>query len=503
MSIFVSSTSQAHRHGAYAIERTPPASIVAAGASVVALVGQFPWGPDSATDPIYLASGPADRADTFAPAGMSRTGSGYLSMIKKGFSSLRVIRVLGSAAAYATATLAASGPTTILTVRAKYKGAAGNLLQAVVSAASDGVSNHFNLKVSVTGASGYTEDLIENLDFSDDSALPVIDYSKLRLIGALTFAAEGRPVNATYNFTSGADGTIDAGRYVGTAGTGNYGIAKLEGDHEVSHVIVDDPGNTLRAAVNAGLIAHCIARGDRSCYISGNSGLSAAAVITELANYSSDRCMYVPNWVYQYDESGTLRLIPGTSYAASANSQLSVTTSLAWKNSEVQAMLQGIVSLETDYGDAVADITKAGGCCLIKERRGGHTFESDNTTITRADPARRKNKRRKALDYIARSFVDSTRGSVDAPNVFANRNDLRIAVDNFMSTMKNNQKLDPNHLPHVLNYELQPDSSANDATSIGAGEYHVPLAVDLSPDIEKLFLSVLASITGSVTVQEA
>ncbi len=502
MSVFVTSTSSVNRHGVFAIEQTPPSAVVAIGTGVSALVGQFPWGPDSASDPLYLAESEQDRAETFAPAGMDRTGSGYLSMIRKAFPELRVVRVLGSAAAKASSVLANATPATVVTLTAKYKGTAGNSLVAVVSDASDGDALHFNLNVSITGASGYTEDVLQNLNYSGTGSDSVPDFTKCRLLGAITKSISSRPVNGTYTFSSGAEGTINAGRYVGTASSGNYGIAKLEGDKSVRHVFTDDPGNTDRAAVNAGLLAHAVLMGDRSAYICGNSGLSAAATKTDRANYSSSRTLYVAPWVYITDESGTRRLVPPTAFAASANSQLSPSTSLAWKNSEVQTMLGGIVDLESNFGEAIGGMSDAGVCVLIQEDGGGFTFESDNTTVTLADPARRKNKRQKMVDYIAVSFVRSMRGSSDAPNVAQNRDDLRIALDNMMSTLKSNQFRDPNHTPHVLDYAIPPDSAANSTATIGAGIYTLPLLTDLSPDMEKIFLALLASDNGSVVVRE-
>jgi phage tail sheath protein FI len=502
MPVFITSTSTATRHAAYAIEKTPPTTIVATGTGVAALCGVFPWGPDSATDPIYTPTSVSDRTATFAPYGMDHTGSAYLSTIRKGFPTLKCVRILGSAAAKAVATLTNAVPTNLITLTAKYKGVAGNSLIATVSAASDGDANHFNLKVSVTGASGTTEDFLQNLNYSGTGSDSAPDFSKCFLLGAITRLANGRPTNGTYTFSTGADGTINSARYLGTAGTGDAGIAKLEGDKTVRAVFCDDPGNTDRAAVNAGLVAHAILMGDRRAYINGNSGLSASAVKTDRANYSSDRCNYIGPWVYIRDDiDGTLRLAPPAAFAAAVDTQLSPSTSLAWKNSEVQAMLTGIADLETDYGAAAGDLSNNGIVVINREASGGFTFESDNTTATLANPSLRKGKRRKMVDFIGISFVDSTRGSVDSPNVDVNREDLRIALDNFMSNLKTNAKKDPNHLPHVVDYAIPPDAAANTLSSIAAGDYYLPLEVQLSSDMERLFLTIRAS-ENAITVSE-
>src|SRR5580704_13498227 len=99
MPVFVSSFSQT-RHAVFAIERTPPAVITPTGTGVAAYVAQFPWGP-SQTLTTYAST--KDMFNTLAPPGMARTGSGYLGLIRKGFPTLRVLRVTA-----ASGTLAAS-----------------------------------------------------------------------------------------------------------------------------------------------------------------------------------------------------------------------------------------------------------------------------------------------------------------------------------------------------------------------------------------------------------
>src|SRR5690606_1061087 len=140
---FITSRSLAKRHDVYAEERKPPAIIQAVGTGVAALVGQFPWGPDTT---LIKPTSPADRGNIIAPRGMDRTGSGYLATIQKAFPTLYLARVLGSAAAAASVTLQETA-TDIITITLKYKGTAGNSVDAVVSAASDGDANHFNLRV--------------------------------------------------------------------------------------------------------------------------------------------------------------------------------------------------------------------------------------------------------------------------------------------------------------------------------------------------------------------
>src|SRR4051812_23648427 len=114
MTVFVTSTSSVSRHGAFAIERQPPAALRAQGTGVALLLAQFPWGPDQLS--VYEPTSIADRSYTLAPPGMSRTGSGYLSTIRRAFPTLKSIRVLGTAAAIATCNLQNAVPATIAVV---------------------------------------------------------------------------------------------------------------------------------------------------------------------------------------------------------------------------------------------------------------------------------------------------------------------------------------------------------------------------------------------------
>jgi hypothetical protein len=225
MPIFVTSTAAALRHGAYAIERTPPVTIKATGTGVVGIVGQFPWGPmQQVVEPV----GTKEMLNMYGPRGMTLTGSGYLTLVAKAFPSLRLVRALGTTAAKAAAALQNVVPATIVTVTAKYHGASGNSIVCTVSAASDGDVNHFNLKVEVTGASGTTTDWFYNLNYSGTGADSVPDFSDKLLVSAITKSLSGRPLNASTTMSAGSDGSVAATDYVGVAGSPALGLSLFE-----------------------------------------------------------------------------------------------------------------------------------------------------------------------------------------------------------------------------------------------------------------------------------
>lgn len=491
MGLFVTSKAAATRHDVYAIEKTPPAVIKATGTNVAVLVEQQSWGPSqSLVAPTRMGA----MLNMIAPPGMNRTNSGYLAAIRKGFPFLRFVRVLGSTAAAASATINKTGPTALIVVTLKYPGTEGNSVICTTSAASDGDSNHFNLTVSVTGPSGTTTDLIANINVSGvgtDSLPTQAQLDQLLLVGSVTKSSSGVPIIGSTTCTGGTNGTIDATSYVGTAGSNNQGLAKLESARDIDHFFCGDPGNSLRAAVNAGVVAHAALMSDRVGYINGNSGQTASAAQTDVASYRSQRVVYCDPWVYIYDDTdGTKRLVPSASFAGAVAAQTSPSTPIAWKDPEIGDMLAGIVDLEAERGEAAATNTAAGIATFIREEEGGFRIEADVVTIAPSQPSKALLTRTRMGHYIARSIKRSIRSSVDAPNTPENQQDILDAVVAFMEVLKANKGRDANHTPHVLDYSLDDPFAANPQNEVDAGDYQIPLNAKTSRGMARIFLNL-------------
>jgi len=496
---FVSNQAAARRHDVYAYERQQSAVVRASGTGIAALVGQFPWGPDaSVQNPGSLR----DLVNLFAPDGAPRTGSGYLSLIRKAWPTLKVVRVVGTGAAIAACPIPAVTPK--LTVNAAYKGVLGNSIVATVSDPTSGNVAKFKLTLTLTSATGTTSEIFDEID-ATTTTIPPSTAGKT-LAGVITAGAAGRPVNGTYTFSGGSDGTVASSDYIGTAGSGDKGIARLEGDKSIRHVFVDDCGSSLRAAVNAGLLAHKTLTGDRVVYINGNSGLTKTATATDRANYSNDGAVYCAPWAYITDDvDGTTRLVPPSSFFASVASQLVPSTSIAWKSSVVGDMLAGIVGLETDFGPGVADLTDAGVACLINEvdstgQPNGRRIEAGVVTTAASDPTRKSLTRTRMGQYIANAFMASIRSSVDAPNVPVLQGDIVNALFAFMSDLKRNaSNSDVVNLPHVLDFAILSLSAYNTQASLDAGNFVVPLDVKTSSAMERIFLGIRFGETVTIT----
>lgn len=498
MGLIISSKSQALRHGAYIIEKVPPAVIQAAGTNVACIVAQLPWGPEQE---IVTPSSVGERLITFCPPGMDRTVSGYLAMTQKAFPILKVVRVTDTAtSAKATATVTKSGPTNMLTLTAKYVGDAGNDLTWEVYAATDGDSNHFNLKVSVVGASGTTEDILQNLNYSGTGADSTPSFTNLRLLGGITKLAAGVPLTGTGTFSGGDDGTITSAEYVGTEGTGNKGLALLEGDPSIRHVFFDDPGDSIRPACNAGMKAHVDYMGDRLGYINGDSGQTVTEAQTDVDNYRSINLVYCDPWCYMFDDvDGTERLTVTAPFAASLGAVLSPSTSIAWKSPEATKFLNAITKLEADRGEAAALNTEDGISTFVKEPNGGFSIEAGVVTIAPIEPSKKYDTRTRMLHFIGKSLVSSVRPFTDGPNTTDNQQNIIEACERFLDTLKRNKDRDSNHLAHVLDFLIEDIESANDDVSLAAGEFSLPISIRLSAPMAKIFF--LLNIGATVEIR--
>jgi hypothetical protein len=495
MSGFITSRAAVNRHGVFAEERRPSPVIQALGTGVVGLVGQFPWGPDG--DAVTASTDVADRLLTFAPPGMTRTGSAYLALICAAWPDLRVSRVLGTAAAVASATLQSTAVTR-LTVALKYKGAAGNTVEWVIANASDGDANKFNLTVQTPG--GAYAELYQNINVSGVGADSIPDVTGSRLVGSMTKGTAGRPTNGSGTFSGGSDGVINAARYTGVAGTGDYGIAAFENDRSVRQVFVDDCGNTDRATINTALRVHATLMGERLAVINGNSGLTSSAAITAAALDRSARVVYVDPWVYVVDEDGTERLMPPAAFFASVCAQIPPSLSPAWKDATIGNMLARIRRLQSMRGAVAGTQTEQGITTIIDEESGGFRFEAAVTTIAPSDAAKKRVTRTRMGDFIATAVTTNLRSMSDAPNVPVVQDMVVGSVESFLAVLKRNAQVDPFNRAHILDYAIGSLAAANSAAELANGDFTIPAEIQTSSGMERIFFSVRFGENVTVSV---
>ena len=473
-------------HGVFAQSVPPPSSIQAVGTGNSIILGQFPWGPSEAlTYPGSFGS----FGMMFNPPGFVRTNSAWLSVIRKAWPSLGAVRVTASSGEV-SATLAISSvtPHVLLNLVAKYPGAAGNSLVGTVAPASDGNANHFNLTVSITSASGTTQELYPNIDCNTSVTSAFLNITNSTLIASYaqtTFT--GAPVVGLTNFSTGADGAVVAANYVGTPGANDQGMSLLEGDPTINFVFTDDSGNSLRATVLAGLSAHIQLLTDRMGCFYGPSGQTATAAQADVASYRSIQGMYVDPWFEIYDDTtGALQNVPGVSWAASVCAQIPASLSPAWAQNA--GLLSGMAMLEQNRGAFRAQNTASGIMTGIKTPSGNFKFEAGvNTSLV---SGQNLVTRTRMGIFIAESTVNAWQPYVDGPNVPFFQQDLINSLDQFLGQLRANQSINPAILNYIVNYAILPPASANTASSIAGGAYTVPATIQTGSDMSQIMLQM-------------
>lgn len=490
-SIWQSAPSDALGPGVYGVPVAPPQSLPAEGTSTALILEQFPWGPSLTT---YDPDGLADLISTFYPPGMNRNAPGPLAIGGKGWPDLRVYRVTAATGTLiASAIFASSVPTTIFTVALKYVGTAGNAVVGTISAPSDGVSGHVNLAVTCTGASGVTTDNFPNLDATSAltlAASAAVALTNAKLVGSITWDAAGTVVNGSVTFTSGADGAVAATDYVGTVGAGDKGLAYTEGEDDINLVCFGDPGSSLRAACNAGMLAHLASLGRRVGFMTGNAGQAASAAQTDVATYRLDQNVYVDPWMKKIsDQDSTIQTVPAAAMAMSVAAQLQPSSHISWRDPSVAAMMTDVFDVEQTRGTPTAlQNSKAGICTLIKKKGGGFAFYTDATSNAPANPAQGDLATIRMGQYIIISAEDGFQSNVEGPNVPYTQTPMRTALTSFMETLVFNSKNDPAHNPYVKSYSLGDPQTSNPDASLDAGDYTIPVKAKTDRGMIRIFI---------------
>lgn len=487
-------------HGVFGVQQPPPQSIVPSGTGICALVAQMSWGPSAGdTDNVHQAAGQQDFANTYFPLGMNRLASGYLMEISGSWPTLIGVRVIGPNCSRATATLSGGGSSIKCT--AKWVGTQGNSMTATVGNATDGNAQHYDLTISVSNAVGTTSEVFRSLNTTNAGTIVLPDTTFSTLLQSASVTTNGRPTNGTYTFSGASDGTAVASTdYVGTQGATDKGFALLEGRDDIRHVFMDDPGSALRAAVNTGLMNHVNFLLDRTGYICGPSGQTAAAVQLDVLNYVSTNIVYTDPWVYVYDDTtGAKQLIPSNWAAATLGANASPSTSFAWRNLILRKFLGTIVGLETNRGTNKATNTGLGISTLMPFKGGGFCFEAAKVTANATSQATGNWTRTQMGIYIASSVEDALISDVDEPNVLLNQQQIMSAIDAFLDGLVKNQNVNPNTAPYISAYALQSIAAANTASSVAQGNFIVAASVKIGSNMERIIFSITYGETVTIT----
>lgn len=484
--LFVSDPGSIQSPGVYAVEVQPPILIEGIPNGKMGYVGQFNWGPVNA---VYEPLDTADFLMTYAPPGSSRTSSGYQGLMKHKGLSLAVVRVLKGSPVKASVSVAGTGGNVAAT--AKYEGTAGNALYLVIESSSDGVSGSKKFSAtwtdSVTGT--YSEVIADNV--AAPNGTPVtFDVSSSRLLSAFSIdtATSALPANSSNVFSSGANGTtITHTEY-------SAGMDALDVLDDVAVLLTDDCGDSIRTAVNGDVYTHAVAAAGRYLGVAqGASGSSWATIKTDKVSYASKWMRYSAGWVNVIDDGGTTRVVPWSTWFASAIINLPPEQSDAWWKESVTDYYTGISSIYTTQFSAgqtqVAKDAMALGITIPIKLPGGRiaNLHDRNASLTVADRYTVTSRIRR---FLALSLTEGLSEFTNAPNVAEEQTALVTAVKNFMDGQVSAGR--------VTAYSLDA-TTVNTAITVAQGFFYVAISATTPAPMERIGLLIKAGPTVTVT----
>ncbi len=471
MPLFIDNEAQADSAGVWALEQTPARTIDEISLGYVGLVGQFEWGPKQAID---TPDDGVDFLNTFAPAGAPRASSGYYAVMQRRGFTKKIVRVLGSGSAAATATLAGTGGN--VTATAKYHGTLGNSIAIAISAATDGTSTKRNITVTLTDAiTGTTTEIYEN----QANTAHAIDVTASKLLASLATTGAITVWPANGSLSAGSNGSAAASSdYLGTPGAADKGLALFENDPDVRVVVVDDCGSSLRAAVNDGLAAHAQLQRDRIAVVQVGEPTDDWATVKAAydAALKIDRVIPIPGWLGARDDGGVERTTPAATFAATALVNLQPQESHAWRDDSVTKYYAGATRIIAGFSSASrtvrAEAQKLGLCIPVLTGKGKVTFLHDRTGAGTFAVTRR------VTDFLALAIVPATDPWTNGPNVAEQNREIKAAIEIFCG-----QQVDKGRL-----VAFETDTSMNTALTLGAGLWTIAIKGRSPAPREKILL---------------
>jgi len=383
-------------------ERAPAPSVQGVGTGVALLIGQFPRGPlDSIQEP-------GSQQAIVELFGKSFSYPGYVALLNKKFSRLKILRVAASDAVKGTKTFDDGAATDIIKFDAKYKGVYGNSIKITIEAGST-----TGRKYTITDENEFA---VIAPEVYDDIVITDIDeftFANSKLVDVTVLATSAEPeVTAATDLAGGADGTIADTDYE-TA----IGLTKIEG---VKNVLFLDVYNATR---NTYLKLHAAETQDNMCILAGAVDETVTAVEAAVATLrdTDGRLIYAFNWLETLVNSVPTFVSPASFYASilsqtapqidpaySGNTQFLYGVSAVKQNLSradfIRLMEAGVSSFENDL-----DIG-------IKIRSGIVTQIANSSKLTVV--------RRRMTDYLTNSVA----GFLKLYQNDVNSDDKRIAV---------------------------------------------------------------------------
>lgn len=369
----------------------------------------------------------------------------------------------------------------IATLTANGPGSWGNGLSALVAAASDGVSTHWNLAVTYLGKTKTLQNL--NTTTGNDNTLAVLgdDEGNWYTIAKVN---SGQPdlLQPATAFTSGSDGTIADTDYIASG----RGVNQLTAYKDVGVVFVAGRSNSTVKSYLKTIAAASVDRFFLAC--PDSETVSEATAITEAATLTTggkNRLIYCFNHCSTLDpQTGTQIWTEPHAWLASILSQVDV--DIHPGEDSTKAYTAGISKLYNENlarPDYVA--LRAAGICALEDDNG-FAFVSGVTTDGGEITDYRE------IDFLNLSVAARSRSMVKKKNTATNRRALIAPIQAFFEELKQQERI-------LEDYQVD-DSSLNTPTTRGENIEQVLLRGRLISHMN--FLVLQTEYGTSVTISQ-
>ncbi len=408
----------AAEYGVNILEDDPPGQVTGVSTNRVAIVGEFPWGPESTPT---LVDG-ASFFETFSPLEFQQENNypGVKAFMDKTFpGQVLVVRVPVASAAAATKTFddVSSGDSVVVT--AKYKGAVGSQIRVTWAANATTAANS-DLTVKVLGSDGTTvmhQESYENVVVDNTGSITVTDPSDPFVTVTAAGSATDVPVavaDSALDDTAGADGTVVIANY-------STALDELADDAVEWDVVCGaEVPNSLIEDWNAALGTFMTANERGFAIASTPAGEAVATAVAAVASYRHDRIMRPWRRVVVINTFDPLRAqitVDGNVFAAIATASVDPEVSPGGANgAPFMGQIKGLETAVSATDAELASLTAAGITPFGYNTAafGGAFLRNARTTdITSED--KRRVFRRRMVDFIAESISNTLAKYAERP----------------------------------------------------------------------------------------
>lgn len=384
----------------------------------------------------------------------------------------------------------------------KYPGPMPNTsMTAVVANDTGGDATKFDCTVSLTDPNGVTGTTAE--PYRSNKSTATVSLPTATAIGngylLASFALVGtpavRPANGTYSFVGGSNGAAIASTDYDTAFT------LLDTQDDILVYVVDDCGDTIRAATNAVIATHVATKTDRFGIIQCNQSDSWTTIKGTSGNgvgVQRDRRLMYTAWVNVFDINGNEAISPWGTFMAAAMCNLQPQESVAWWDTTATdyynpGAVSSLVATQFNPQDETirGDATDLGIALPIKLSDGRYATLHGRTTSLLINE--RFNTTQRIARFWAKSLQVGLSPQTNGPNNAPQRRLTKAQVTDFMRREATAGRV-------AIADETQPSYpfgapifsvdvvTGNTLQGISAGQFVVGLSAQNPSDMEKIII---------------